>query len=184
MAHVWFQPSWIVRTRGPVAGIPQAMQQALAQADPNLPFAGFASMASLEQQALGMQRVESVLLSVLAGLALLLSAVGVYGLIANLVTQRRREIGIRLALGSTVQQAMLQLGRPAMVATATGLAVGIGASLLTLTTMKSLIFGVQATDPIALAGTVVLLGLVATAATLLPTRQIARIDPAETLREE
>ena len=184
MVHVWFQPSWIVRTRGPVAGIPQAMQQALAQADPNLPFAGFASMASLEQQALGMQRVESVLLAVLGGLALLLSAVGVYGLIANLVTQRRREIGIRLALGSTVQQAMLQIGRPAMVATASGLAAGIGASLLTLTTMKSLIFGVQATDPIALAGTAVLLGLVATAATLLPTRQIARIDPAETLREE
>ena len=184
MMHVWFEPSWIVRTQGPVAGLPEAMQRALTQADPSLPFAGFASMASLEQQALSMQRVESVLLSVLGGLALLLSAVGIYGLIAHLVAQRRREIGIRLALGASVEQAMLHAARPALMATIAGLCTGVGASLLALATMKSLVYGVRATDPVALAGTTVLLGVVAAAAALLPTRQIARIDPAQTLRDE
>lgn len=184
MVHVWFQPSWIVRTHGPVAGITGDMQRALAQADPTLPFAGFHSMNELEAQDLGMQRVEVMLLSVLAGLALLLSAIGVYGLIANLVAQRTREIGIRLALGSTMLQAMVEIGRSGIFATALGLCVGIGASLLALRMMTSLVYGVRAYDPATLAGTAALLGIVAMIATFLPARRIARIDPAKTLREE
>jgi predicted permease len=184
MLHVWFQPSWIVRTRGPVGGITEAMQKALAEADPTLPFAGFYSMSELETQDLGMQRIEVMLLGVLAGLALLLSAIGVYGLIANLVAQRTREIGIRLALGSTMAQAMLEIGRSGIFATILGVAVGMGASLLTLRAMTSLVYGVRPIDPITLTGTAAVLGVVAIAATFLPTRRIARIDPAKTLREE
>jgi len=184
MLHVWFEPSWIVRTRGPVAGIPAAMQKALADADPALPFAGFHNMTDLQVKDLGMQRIEVVLLGVLAGLALLLSVIGVYGLIANLVVQRTREIGIRLALGSSMPQAMLQIGRTGIFATALGLAVGTAASLLVLHTMKSLVFGIQTTDPATLAGTAALLAAAATAATFLPVRRIVRIDPAKTLREE
>ncbi len=184
MAHVWFQPSWIVRTRGPVGGITGAMQKALAEADPSLPFSGFYSMADLERQALGMQRIEVTLLGVLAGLALLLSAIGVYGLIANLVVQRTREIGIRLALGSSMREAMLEIGRSGVFATVLGVAVGIAASLLALRTLKSFIYGIRAYDPVTLIGTAVVLAGVAMAATFLPTRRIARIDPAKTLREE
>jgi predicted permease len=184
MVHVWFQPSWIVRTHGPVAGIPAAMQKALAEADPTLPFAGFHSMAELEAQDLGMQRIEVMLLSVLAGLALLLSAIGIYGLIANLVAQRTREIGIRLAVGSTMRQAMVEIGRSGIFATVLGVVVGICASLLALRAMKSFVYGVRAYDPVTLAGTAALLGIVAIVATFLPARRIARIDPAKTLREE
>jgi ABC-type antimicrobial peptide transport system permease subunit len=184
MLHVWFQPSWIVRTRGPVGGITEAMQKALAEADPTLPFAGFYSMSELETQDLGMQRIEVMLLGVLAGLALLLSAIGVYGLIANLVVQRTREIGIRLALGSTMRQAMVEVGRSGIFATILGVAVGIGASLLALRAMTSLVYGVRPVDPITLAGTALVLAAVALVATFLPTRRIARIDPAKTLREE
>lgn len=184
MVHVWFQPSWIVRTRGPVSGIPEAMQKALAQADPTLPFSGFYSMQALEQEALGMQRMEVLLLGVLAGLALLLSAIGVYGLIANLVNQRTREIGIRIALGSTVREAMVEIGRSGVIATALGLTAGLVASLGMLRVLKSVIYGVGAYDPLTLAGTMLVLGTVAMAATFLPTRRIARIDPAKILREE
>ncbi|MDR5729360.1 MAG: ABC transporter permease [Terriglobia bacterium] len=184
MAHVWFQPSWIVRTRGPVGGITGAMQKALAEADPSLPFSGFYSMADLERRALSMQRIEVMLLGVLAGLALLLSAIGVYGLIANLVVQRSREIGIRLALGSSMREAMLEIGRSGVVATVLGLCMGLGASMVALRALKSFIYGIRAYDPATLIGTSLVLGAVAMAATFLPTRRIARIDPAKTLREE
>jgi len=184
MAHVWFQPSWIVRTRGPVGGITGAMQKALAEADPSLPFSGFYSMADLERRALSMQRIEVMLLGVLAGLALLLSAIGVYGLIANLVVQRSREIGIRLALGSSMREAMLEIGRSGVVATVLGLCMGLGASMVALRALKSFIYGIRAYDPATLIGTSLVLGAVAMAATFLPTQRIARIDPAKTLREE
>ena len=184
MVHVWFQPSWIVRTRGPIAGIAGAMQKALAEADPTLPFAGFYSMGELEQHALGMQRVEVMLLGVMALLALLLSVIGVYGLIANLVVQRTREIGIRLALGSSMRQAMLQIGQAGICATVLGLSVGLAASLLALHAMKSFLYGIRATDPVTLAATAAVLAVAAATATFLPARRIARIDPAKTLREE
>ncbi len=184
LAHVWFQPSWIVRTRGPVAGITEAMQKALAEADPSLPFSGFYSMSDLEQQDLGMQRIEVMLLGVLAGLALLLSAIGVYGLIANLVVQRKREIGIRLALGSSIRAAMLEIGRSGVLATMLGLSIGIAASLVALRAMKAFIYGIGMYDPPTLLGTVLLLAVVAFAATFLPARRIAHIDPTTILREE
>lgn len=184
LVHVWFQPSWIVRTGGPVAGVTAAMQKALAGADPSLPFSGFYSMSDLEQKALGMQRIEVMLLGVLAGMALLLSAIGIYGLIANLVVQRTREIGIRLALGSSMREAMLEIGRSGIFATVTGLCVGLAASLLALRALKSLVYGIGAYDPVTLVGTAVILGAIAMVATFLPTLRIARIDPATILREE
>jgi predicted permease len=184
LVHTWFQPSWIVRTRGPIAGITGAMQKALADADPTLPFAGFYSMSELETQDLGMQRIEVMLLSVLAGLALLLSAIGIYGLIANLVIQRKREIGIRLALGSSIRAAMLEIGRSGVMATILGLGVGLAASFLALRAMKGFIYGIGMYDPATLIGTAFVLAVVAVTAIFLPARRISRIDPTTILREE
>jgi hypothetical protein len=184
LAHVWFQPSWIVRTHGPIAGITSQMQKALADADPALPFSGFYSMSALEQQALGMQRIEVILLGVLAGLALLLSAIGVYGLIANLVVQRKREIGIRLALGSSIRAAMLEIGRSGVMATMLGLGLGLAASFLALRAMKGFIYGIGMYDPATLIGTALVLAIVAIAATFLPARRIRKINPTTILREE
>src|SRR5579863_4597332 len=104
MAHVWFQPSWVVRTAGPVEGLTAQMQRALASAAANLPFSGFYSMRDLQAKTLASQRVEVALLSTMATLALLLSAVGIFALVASIVGQKTREIGIRVALGSTVRQ--------------------------------------------------------------------------------
>ena len=184
LVHVWFQPSWIVRTRGPIAGLPESVQKAMAAVDPQLPIAAFHGLSDLQALALRQQRFEVFLLGTLAALALLLSLVGVYGLVSNMVAQRAREIGIRMALGSSVRQAMLEVGSSGIAAVSLGLAGGLGLSAVSVRLIKSELFGVKTYDPITFVLVLALLIVTATAATFLPTRKIARIDPASTLRAE
>jgi predicted permease len=184
LANMWFQPSWIVRTRGPVGGLTGQMQQAMAGVDPGLPFSGFYSMEDLLHQQLQMQRIEVTLLGTLAGLALLLSAVGIYALVSNLVVQRTREIGIRIALGSTLGQAMRKIASSGVAAALGGVVAGLVGSFFVLRVMKSAIYGVGTYDPVTLVSVPLLLVAIAAAASLLPALRIARIDPAETLRAE
>lgn len=184
LLHVWFQPSWIVRTSGPVEGLTGQMQRALASADPNLPFSGFYSMSDLLAKTLAAQRVEVVLLSALAALALLLSAVGIFALIANIVAHKTREIGIRIALGSTVRQAMIHIGAPGVRASVLGLVLGLILSAGALRTMRSVLYGVSVYDVPTVLTVVGMLALVTLIATIVPTLRIAGIDPAKTLREE
>ena len=181
---VWFQPSWIVRTAGPIQGLTGQMQGALSSADPGLPFSGFYSMNDLLDRVLATQRIEVALLGVMAGLALLLSALGIFALVANLVAQRTREIGIRLALGSGVRDAMLHIGAPAVRAAAIGLAAGLVLSAAALRAMRSVLYGITVYDPATLATVVLTLATVTLLATAVPAFRVARIDPAVTLREE
>jgi macrolide transport system ATP-binding/permease protein len=184
LVHVWFQPDWIVRTARPVEGLTDQMQRALASVDPNLPFSGFYSMRDLLAKTLATQRVEVALLGALAALALLLSAVGIFALVANMVAQRTREIGIRMALGSTVSQAMVQIGRSGAAAYVLGLFLGLALCAGTLRVMRGVLYGVGVYDVPTLTTVVLTLGLVTLLATSLPTLRIAKIDPANTLREE
>lgn len=183
-AHMWFQPSWIVRTFHPVEGLTAQMQRALAAADPDLPFSGFYRMSDLLAKTLATQRVEVALLTTMAALALLLSAVGIFGLVANLVTQKTREIGIRMALGATLREAMVRIGVPGARAAGLGLIVGLGLCAGVLRVMHSVLYGVAVYDGLALISVVALLIFVLLTASTLPTLRIARIDPAEILREE
>jgi ABC-type antimicrobial peptide transport system permease subunit len=128
--------------------------------------------------------MEVTLLVVLAGLALILSVVGVYGLVSNLVVQRTREIGIRMALGSSLRQAMIEIGKAGIVAVAFGLAGGLAFAMLALRIIKSELYGVRTYDPVTLAAVSGILILAALAASFTPTLRIARINPASTLRAE
>jgi hypothetical protein len=184
IVHVWFQPDWVVRTAGPVQGLTAQMQRALANADPNLPFSGFYSMRDLLAKTLATQRVEVALLGAMAALALLLSAVGIFALVANTVAQRTREIGIRMALGSTVGQAMVQIGRSGVGASVLGLFLGLVLCAGALRVMRSVLYGVDVYDVPTLLTVVSLLASVTLIATTMPTLRIARIDPATTLRDE
>jgi len=184
LVHVWFQPDWIVRTAGPVEGLTAQMQRALATVDPNLPFSGFYSMRELLGKTLATQRIEVALLGTMAALALLLSAVGIFALVANMVAQRTREIGIRMALGSTVGQAMMQIGRSGAGASVLGLFLGLALCAGALRVMRSVLYGVGVYDVPALTTVILTLVLVTLLATALPTLRIAKIDPANTLREE
>jgi ABC-type antimicrobial peptide transport system permease subunit len=184
LIHIWFQPSWIVRTAGPVEGLTAQMQRALATADPNLPFSGFYSMRGLLAKTLAIQRVEVALLSAMAALALLLSAVGIFSLVANIVAQRTREIGIRIALGSTFRQAMLHAGAPGVLASVLGLVLGLLICAGALRAMRSVLYGVSVYDTPTVLTVVLILVSVTTIAAAMPTLRIAAIDPASVLREE
>ncbi len=182
--HVWFQPSWVVRTSGPVEGLTEQMQHALSSAAPGLPFSGFYRMSDLQSKALAMQRIEVALLSTMAGLALLLSAVGIFALVASLVTQRTRDIGIRIALGSSVRQAMANVTASGLAASVAGLAIGLVLCFVALRAMSSVLYGVGVYDVPSLATVIATLATVSLAAAVIPALRIATIDPARTLREE
>lgn len=184
LAHIWFQPSWVVRTAGPIPGLTAWMQRALAGVAPNLPFSGFRSMDQILGEQLQRQRIEVALLAMLAGLALLLSALGIYGLVSNLVVQRTREIGIRIALGSTIPQAVLYIGTAGVTAAAAGLAGGIALAVGAARILRSQLFGVRSDDLPTFCAIALLMALIAGAASFLPTLRISRIRPADTLRAE
>ncbi len=183
LVHTFFQPSWMVRTAGPLEGLTAQMQRALASVDPNLPFSGFYYMKDLMAATLATQRIEVALLTAMASLALLLSAVGIFALVANLVLQRTREIGIRIALGSTVGKAMIHIGRSGVGASALGLVLGLILSAGVLRVMRGALYGVGVYDAPTILVVVLTLSAVALLATIVPTFRVARIDPAQTLRE-
>jgi predicted permease len=184
LAHMWFQPSWIVRTSRPIQGLTAQMQHALTTADPDLPFSGFYRMSDLLAKTLATQRVEVALLSTMASLALLLSAIGIFGLVANMVTHKTREIGIRIALGSTIHEAMVHVGLPGVRASALGLLVGLVLCVGTLRLMRSVLYGIGVYDAPTIVSAVAVLALVSLVAVTAPTLRIAQVDPAETLRQE
>jgi predicted permease len=184
MVHVWFQPSWIVRRAGPVEGLTEQMQRALSNASPNLPFSGFYSMRDLQAKTLAAQRVEVALLGVMAALALLLSAVGIFALVASVAGQKRHEVGIRIALGSTIRQAMVHVGLPGVRASMWGLMLGLALCAGCLRTMQSVLYAVRVYDASTLLAVVGVLAVVTMVAAAVPTLRIAGIDPAKTLREE
>jgi len=184
LLNVWFQPSWIVRTAGPVEGLTAQMQHALSSADPDLPFSGFYSMRDLLAKTLAIQRVEVALMSTMAVLALSLSTLGIFALVASVVAQKRREIGLRIALGSTVSEAMLHTGGPGLRASTLGLITGLVLCAGALRAMHSVLYGVGVYDAPTILTVVILLASITIIATIVPTLRIAGIDPASTLREE
>jgi ABC-type antimicrobial peptide transport system permease subunit len=178
------QPSWVVRAAGPVEGLTGQMQRALASADPQLPFSGFYNMKDLMAATLATQRVEVALLAAMSSLALLLSAIGIFALVANMVAQRTREIGIRIALGSTIRRVMFHIGRTAVGASAVGLVLGLILCAGVLRAMQSALYGVAVYDMPTILVVVLTLSAMTLLATMAPALRVARIDPAKTLREE
>ena len=184
MANVWFAPVWMVRTHGPISGLPEAMSRALASVDPRVPFSSFRSMEQITGRSVQEQRYRATILTVLAGLATLLAAMGVYGLIAESVTQRTREMGIRIALGASVSKVVQSAARPGILLSAGGVAAGLVLALFATRLLKSLIWGVNTSDPTTFAFVAVLLIAVAASASIIPALRLTHIDPAQTLRDE
>jgi ABC-type antimicrobial peptide transport system permease subunit len=127
---------------------------------------------------------QMTLLGIFAGLALLLASIGLYGVLAYAVTQRRCEIGLRMALGASTSSVTGIVVRHGMVLTGIGLALGLTASWAATRALKTALYGITPTDPTTFAGVAGLLAVVALAACLIPARRAARVDPIVVLREE
>ncbi|HEY5479854.1 MAG TPA: FtsX-like permease family protein, partial [Verrucomicrobiae bacterium] len=184
LVHTWFSPRWVIRTSGPPANLNGQIRTAVAEVDPNLPIAHFRTMDQLRNVQTGSQRYLAALFSILAGLALLLAAIGLYGLISQSIAQRRHEIGIRLALGATARQTIAGAMRPGILLSIVGIGVGLGMSLVAVRFLRSMLWGVRETDPVTFVATAAILLVVAALASLAPALRILRMDPAATLRNE
>jgi predicted permease len=184
LIHTWFSPKWVVRTSGPMANLNGQIRAAVNAIDPQLPVARFRTIDELRGRYTGSQRYLGALFSILAGLALLLAAVGLYGLISQSIAQRQHEIGIRLALGATAQQTIAGVMRPGILLATAGVVVGFGLSLVAVRFLRTMVWGVRETDPMTFLTTAGLLLVVAGLASLAPALRILGMDPAATLRNE
>jgi predicted permease len=180
--HTYLQPSWIVRAAS-TASLAE-MQRALGTVDPSLTFSGIYSMEDLMGGTLALQRVEVTLLSVMAGLALALSAVGLCALVMNIVAERTRELGIRMALGSTLDRIVLRVVGSTVAASLLGGGVGLGVSIGILRAIQNVLYGVTFYDATTLSIVLACLGAVTIAATVMPAMRVGRIETAKVLREE
>jgi putative ABC transport system permease protein len=176
--------SLVVRAAADPRHLATALQDVVSSIDKDLPLSAVRSMDDVVSASIAEPRFSAQLLGLFAALALVLAAVGLYGLIAYTVTQQTREIGIRMALGAaTCDISRMVLGRGLRL-TLLGLAIGLGATLALTRLLQGLLFGVTATDPITLAGVCVVLIGVAMVACWLPARRAMRVDPMVALRHE
>src|SRR5262249_34051124 len=176
-----------VRTTGEPTTAIAAIRQAVREVDANLPLDNFKTQVEQSEQTLSQERLFAKLLSLFGLLAQQLASIGLYGVMAYGVSQRTHEIGIRMALGARQSDVLKMIIRQGMVLTLIGIIMGVaGAYILTkyLQSLTSMLYGVQATDPMTFAVMSVLLAMVALVACYLPARRAAKVDPMVALRYE
>ena len=176
--------SLIVRTEGDPALLAGPVRAAIREVLPRQPILQIAPMEDMVDAAAATPRFFTTLVSVFGALALTVAAVGLYGIVAYVVRQREREIGVRLALGATPTHVVRLMLRHGMAPVLAGLAVGIPLALLATRLLRSLLYEVSASDPVTFLGVAALLAAVALVASWLPSRRAARVDPAVTLRAD
>ena len=176
---------YVVRVNGvePLSLVP-AVRRLLAEMNPRIPFIDARTMDSIVSHSMQRTSFVMILLGIAAGVALLLSAVGIYGVISYIVTQRRFEIGVRIALGARVGEVARMVLMQSVRLAIAGIALGLGGAWAVTSLLQSLLFGVGAMDPLVLGIVSPALLAVATAASFAPARRAARIDPIEALRSD
>ena len=161
-----------------------AVRQIVNELDPQVPIANADSMEGLLSKSLARRSFTMLLLGVAASMALLLSAVGLYGVISYVVAQRRGEIGIRMALGARAAQVRGMVVRQSLTLACVGAALGLAGALGATRLLGALLFGVSPTDPAVLSAATLLLGVITVVASYAPARRASRVDPAESLRAD
>jgi ABC-type antimicrobial peptide transport system permease subunit len=184
LVHTWFAPSWAVRTAGSPERAARVIREAIAAVDPLLPIATLRPMTEVQANSLASERFMMSLVLGLGAVALLLAAVGIHGLVASSVTERTRELGIRLALGASGGRILRDVVAPGVLLAAAGVVLGGAASLAAVRLLQSFLWGVTPSDPMTFVMVVITLLAVAFLASLVPALRVLRLDPASTLRSE
>jgi predicted permease len=173
----------VVRTAGDPAALAGAIERAVWSLDPEVLVADVATMQQVVERAVWQPRSSMKLLSGFAALALILAAIGIYGVISYGVTQRRHEIGIRMALGARPADVLRSVMKEGAMLSAVGTVIGIAGSLALTRYLQTLLYEVSATDPSVLAAAAAILATISMAAAFLPARRATRVDPMVALRE-
>jgi predicted permease len=176
--------TWAIRTNVEPYSLSKEIQEELRTASGGLPTAHIRSMEQVRGESTSRTDFNMTLLVIFAGLALLLAAIGIYGLMAYSVQQRTQEIGIRMALGASARDVRMMVVKQGMVLALAGVFIGVAAALGLTRLMTSLLYGITPRDPIAMTSVALLLIGVALAATYLPARRASRVDPVVSLRYE
>ena len=176
--------NFVVRAAVPLSSLANEYRHAVQELDATLPLIRMRSMDTVIGDAIARPRFLTVLLGIFAGLALMLAAVGTYGILAYLVSERKQEIGIRMALGADRRNVLgLVLGR-GLLLSGIGLVLGLAASLALTRVIATLLFNVTPTDPLTLASVAGVIALVAAAACVIPAWRATRVDPLVVLKAE
>ena len=176
--------TFTVRTEGEPSFIVNSLRQTIHELDRNLPLYNIVTMEQQVQGTLRTRQVSMTLLVIFAGVAVLLSCVGIYAVLAFSVNQRTREMGTRVALGAENRHIFSMILGQGMILTGIGIVVGLGASLLAGRWLSALLFAIPPWDPMTLGAVSVLLGGVALVASMIPARRATRLNPIEALRSE
>jgi putative ABC transport system permease protein len=173
-----------VRTSGSPESLLPAIRQRIREIDQELALANVRTMDQWISNSAAQPRLNSVLLSVFAAVALLIAAIGIYGVLAYSVSQRTREIGLRMALGATPRGVLGLVVGEGMTVVLIGVGIGVAGGLALGRAVSSFVFGVTVRDPVTFGGVAMILAIVALAACVIPARRAARIDPMIALRHE
>jgi predicted permease len=176
--------SLVVHAEGRPAGLVEALRKEVWAVDPQQPVGAIASMDQIVDRSLGLHRFSMLLMGGLALLALLLAAVGIYGVLSYLVSQRTREIGVRMALGASGRQVLRMVMGQGLLPVLVGVAVGLAGAFALTRLLSTLLVGVSATDPAAFVLAPAVLTAVALLASTLPARRASRLDPILALRPD
>ena len=174
----------VLRTSVPPLSLAAAVRGAVHQLDPDLPVARIETLSQIVSASIAQPRFYTTLLTAFASTALLLAALGLFGVISVGVSQRTREIGVRMALGARSRDVLELVLREAATLAVVGVAIGLAAALALSRTLSSLLFNLSPRDPVAFAAAPLVLLLTAVVAALLPARRAAHVDPIEALRSE
>jgi putative ABC transport system permease protein len=174
----------VVRAAGDPAGLAAAVRGAMASVDPEVPVYNLQTMQEQVNRSLAQPRLRGALMGVFSAVALVLASLGIYGVIACTVAERRQEFGIRMALGARHGEIWRMVVLQGLKLTMVGLVSGLVAALFTMRMLRSFLFGVGPGDPVTLVATATLFLVVAFTASYLPARRATRLDPLRVLREE
>ncbi len=174
----------VIRTKNDPMAIAAQIRHEVTALDPEQPLARFATMDELKELSTAPPRFRTFLLVSFASVALLLSAIGIYGVMAYMVSRRTNEIGIRMAMGAEPANILRLIAGESMMLTLLGASLGLVGAYAVTRVMKGLLFGVSSTDPLTFAGVTSLLCAVALLATFIPARRASRVDPLVAIRHE